>query len=84
MKSVIRPMGNSQGILISKPVLAQLGMARDEEVVLEIEGDALVVRKPRPAPRAGWAEAAAAVAQADGEEPAWPFFANAGDDDLKW
>jgi len=84
MKTVIRPMGNSQGILIPKPVLAQLGMARDEEVVLEIEGNALVVRKPRPDPRAGWAEAAAAVARAGGEESVWPAFANAGDKDLKW
>lgn len=84
MKAVIRPMGNSQGILIPKPVLAQLGMARDEEVVLEIEGNALVVRKPRPDPRAGWAEAAAAVAQAGGEVSVWPAFANAGDEELKW
>jgi antitoxin MazE len=84
MKSVIRPMGNSQGILIPKPVLEQLGMARDQVVTLEIDGDCLVMRKPRPALRDGWAEAAATIA-GDGEgKPAWPSFANAGDDDLKW
>lgn len=84
MKAVIRPMGNSQGILIPKPVLEQLGMARDEVLVLEVEGETLVLRKPRSAPRAGWGEAAAALASTGDANPVWPAFANAGDNDLKW
>jgi antitoxin MazE len=83
MKTVIRPMGNSQGILIPKPVLEQVGMARDEIVELEIRDDLLILRKPRPEPRAGWADAAARIA-AKGEKPALPAFSNAGDDELTW
>lgn len=84
MKTVIRPMGNSQGVLIPKPVLEQLGMAREDVVNLSIEGDALVLRKPSPSPRAGWAEAAATLSTAADAKPAWPVFANAADAELKW
>ena len=40
----IRSIGNSRGIVIPKPMLAQLGLI--DEVDLTIEGGALVIRKP--------------------------------------
>ncbi len=58
----IRQIGNSQGILIPKPLLAQVGLDGGE-AEMTIEGDALVLRKPAKPVRAGWADAARALAQ---------------------
>ena len=81
----IRPFGNSRGIVIPKPMLAQLGL--ETEADLTIENGALVIRKPAlptlPA-RTGWADAAKAVALAHGDEPLMDGFANEGDEDLAW
>lgn len=52
MKATIRRMGNSQGVLIPKPILAQLGL--EDEVDMAVEDDALVIRKPKKKPREGW------------------------------
>jgi antitoxin MazE len=38
----------------------------------------------RRKPRAGWAEAARALADADDDRLVWPEFANAEDDELVW
>jgi antitoxin MazE len=54
MRTRIIRIGNSQGIRIPKPVLAQAGLA--EEVELRVANGALVIR-PAAAPRAGWAAA---------------------------
>ncbi len=83
MKTVIRPMGNSQGVLLPKPVLEQAGFARDDVIEIEVREETVILRKPRPEPRAGWAEAARRIA-ATGEEHEWTGFANAGDEDLEW
>jgi antitoxin MazE len=46
-------IGNSRGIRIPKPLLDQLGLA--EEVELVVEGDQLIIR-PIRRPRDGWDE----------------------------
>ncbi len=82
MKTVIRKMGNSQGVLIPKPLLAQIGLEGEAE--MRVEGDALVLRKPRRNLRQGWAEASKALAESGQDKPAWPEFANEADAKLKW
>ena len=84
MKTVIRPIGNSQGILIPKAVLDQLDMTRDDVVEIEIRGNTLVLRKPAPDLRADWATAASRRAVAGGDQPPLLDFANADDADLRW
>ena len=84
MKTVIRPIGNSQGILIPKSVLDQLALTRDDVVDIEVRGSTLVLRKPVPDQRAGWAEAAAQLTKDGDDESLWPDFGNAGDVDLRW
>lgn len=83
MKTTIRKMGNSQGVLLPKPFLAQAGMELGE-VEIAIENDAIVIRKPQQSARAGWAEASRQIAQAGDELPAWPEFANEDDGKLAW
>ena len=53
MKTTIRKLGNSQGVLIPKPLLAQVGLVGEAE--MRVEDGALVLRAPmttgsRPAP----------------------------------
>ena len=82
MITPIRKIGNSQGVLIPKPVLQQLGLVDNAEML--VEGNTLVLRKPKPAPRSGWAESARKLAESGDDALVWPEFANEGDADLKW
>jgi antitoxin MazE len=82
MKTAIRRMGNSQGVLIPKPILAQLGL--EDEVEMEVENDAIVLRRPQKKAREGWAEASKAVAEAEDDVLVMGEFANADDAELVW
>jgi antitoxin MazE len=82
MKTAIRRMGNSQGVLIPKPILAQLGF--EDEVEMEIEDDTLVIRRPQKKVREGWAEASRNVARAEDDALVMGEFGNADDAELSW
>lgn len=82
MHIAIRPFGNSRGIVIPKPLLTQLGL--EDEAEVSIENDALVIRKPAQAARAGWGEVAKALAQANDDVLVMGDFSNEADKDLKW
>jgi len=85
MKSVqipLRAIGNSRGIVIPKPVLAQVGL--DTAVDLTVERGAIVLRKPVASVRAGWAEAARQVAERGEDALVMGEFGNADDDELNW
>ncbi|SOZ35100.1 MULTISPECIES: AbrB/MazE/SpoVT family DNA-binding domain-containing protein [Cupriavidus] len=82
MKATIRKMGNSQGVLIPKAILAQLGL--ENEVEMEIVNDTLVLRRPRQAPRQGWAEASRQIAAAGDDTLVLGELPNADDAELKW
>ena len=78
----IRPIGNSRGIVIPKPMLAQLGL--EDGADLTVENGTLVIRKPTLPARAGWADAAKAVAANAEDGLVLGEFANEGDKDLTW
>ena len=82
MKTSIRRLGNSRGVIIPKPMLLQLGLEAEAELTLE--NDAIVIRRPRQAPREGWAEACRLIAAAGPQDLAWPEFGNQDDAALKW
>ena len=82
MKIAIRKMGNSQGVILPKPLLTHLGLEGEAE--MSIERDAIVLRKPRASVREGWASASKAIAAAKDAELAWPEFGNEDDADLAW
>jgi antitoxin MazE len=82
MHVTIRPFGNSQGIVIPKPVLAQLGL--EKEADLSVENGAIVIRKPARPARAGWAEAAQSIAAQGNDALVLGEFGNADDEDLAW
>ena len=82
MLTTIRRLGNSQGVLIPKPLLQQVGLVDQAE--MRVEGDALVLRKPKATPRAGWAEASMKLAAIGDDALVLPEFANEGDEELTW
>ena len=80
----IRQIGNSQGIVIPKPVLAQLGLDSKAGAEMTIEDGALVLRRPASPARTGWAEAARRIAEAGDDELVMGEFGNAEDSELVW
>jgi len=84
MQAALRKLGNSAGVIIPKPVLAELGLAAGDAVDMRLEDGRLILVPVRPARRSGWAEASRAIAAAGDDAPAWPEFGNAGDADRTW
>lgn len=82
MHVTIRQIGNSQGVLIPKPLLAQLGLEGEADIA--IEGDAIVLRKPARPARTGWAAAAKEIAGQGDDGLVMGEFGNASDEDLAW
>jgi antitoxin MazE len=82
MHIAIRPFGNSRGIVIPKPLLTQLGL--EDEAEMSVENNALIIRKPAQAARAGWGEAAKVLAQANDDALVMGDFGNEADEGLTW
>jgi len=80
----IRQIGNSQGVVIPKPLLAQLGLDGKAGAEMTIEDGALVLRPPSSPARRGWAEAARRIAEAGDDELVMGEFGNAEDSELVW
>ncbi|TCZ57827.1 AbrB/MazE/SpoVT family DNA-binding domain-containing protein [Roseicella aquatilis] len=83
MRTQLRRMGNSSGVIIPRPIMAQLGMEPGAELDLRLE-DGRIVLTPAPPVRAGWAEAAKAIAEAGDDALVWDEFGNAEDAELTW
>jgi antitoxin MazE len=84
MHVTIRQIGNSQGVVIPKPLLAQVGLDGEEGAEMTIEGGALVLRKPAKPVRTGWAEAAMKIAANGDDQLVMGEFGNEGDAELTW
>jgi antitoxin MazE len=78
----IRRIGNSQGIVIPKPLLAQVGLEGHAEVT--VERNALVLRRPAKPTRAGWAAAAKKIAGLGDDALVMGEFTNEDDAELIW
>jgi antitoxin MazE len=84
MRTALRKMGNSAGMIVPRAILDELGGAIGEELELKVENGRLVAAPVRGGLRAGWAEAAQALADAGDDAPVWPDFANDEDGALTW
>lgn len=82
MQVAIRKMGNSQGILIPKPILAQIGLEGMAD--LQVKNGVIEIRPLKRNPREGWAQDSQRIAQMDDDKLVWPEFANEGDAELVW
>ena len=82
MEVAIRKMGNSQGVLIPKPVLAQVGLEGSAD--LQVRDGVIEIRPLHRNPREGWAADARRLAEQGGDALVWPEVANPGDGELVW
>lgn len=82
MEVAIRKMGNSQGGLIPKSILAQVGLEGTAD--LQVRDGVIEIRAVKRNPREGWVEDARRLAAAGGDALVWPELANEGDAALVW
>ncbi len=82
MEVAIRKMGNSQGVLIPKPILAQVGLEGTAD--LQVRDGVIEIRPLHRNPREGWADDARRLAALGGDAMVWPEVANEGDAELVW
>jgi antitoxin MazE len=75
-------MGNSLGVLIPKPLLAELGAKADDPVKFGWRTEELSFRRSARS-RFGWAEASKRLAAAADGGLVWPEFGSDADQDLK-
>ena len=84
MKSAIRKMGNSHGVIIPKPLLAEIGAKAGDQVELSVQDGKVVMAPTTRHPRAGWAEDSKAIHAAGDDKLVWPEFSNDFDKDWEW
>lgn len=84
MKSAIRKMGNSHGVIIPKPVLAEVGARAGDQVDISVTEGKIIVAPRKRKLREGWAEDSKALVEAGEGGLVWPEFGNVGDKDWKW
>ena len=82
MQVAIRKMGNSQGVLIPKPVLQQLGLADTAD--MQVKDGVIEIRPIKRNPREGWAQDSQRLAAAGDDALQWPEFGNEDDAQLQW
>jgi len=84
MRTALRKMGNSAGMIVPKAILGELGSEIGEEFEIAVEGGRIVAAPVRAGIRAGWSDAARALAEAGDDAPVWPALANDADEMLAW
>jgi antitoxin MazE len=73
VKSQVRKVGNSHGVIIPKPLLDEVGIVDGDVVTLKVNKKGRIVLAPvRVEARAGWAAASKALAQAGEAGRTWP------------
>jgi antitoxin MazE len=82
MQVIIRKMGNSQGVLIPKPILSQVGLEGTAD--LQVKNGVIEIRPLKRNPREGWAKDSQRIAKDGDDKLEWPEFGNEGDAELVW
>lgn len=84
MQVPIRPIGNSKGVVLPKPILAQAGLEDATEAEISVENGVILLRKPVRSVRAGWADAAKKIASVGDDALVMGEFGNDMDEALEW
>jgi antitoxin MazE len=84
VRAAIRKLGNSSGLIIPKPMLAEIGVSAGDAVDVSLEDGRIVIAPVKRRPREGWAVAFAKVGELGDEDLAWLEFGNEGNDELQW
>ena len=84
MEIAIRNIGNSKGVVLPKPLLAQAGLEGEATALIQVENGSIVLSKSSKPLRAGWAEAAAVVSAHGEDDLLMGEFGNVDDAELRW
>ncbi len=84
MRTAIRKLGNSSGVIIPKAMLAEVGVAIGDQIELALDDKRITITPIKRRPREGWAEASRAIAEAGDDALVWPEFGNDADAELEW
>ena len=73
MRSQVRKMGNSHGVIIPKPLLQEIGVCAGDAVDLKVNKKGRLVVSPirAAAPRSGWADDSKSLVQSGESGRAW-------------
>ena len=84
MRTAIRKLGNSSGVIIPRSMLAEIGIGAGDAIEVSLEDGRIVITPVKRRPREGWAAAFAEIGDLGDEDLAWLEFGNEGDDELQW
>ena len=82
MKASVVPIGNSKGIRIPKTVLEQCKI--DNEVVIEVEGETILIKRVKHKPRKNWEKAFHKMHEKKEDSPILEDLLDADTLDWKW
>ena len=82
LQVAIRAIGNSKGVVIPKIILEQSGI--QEIVEMSVEGEKIILSKPKNVVREHWAKDAQSIAKTDEDRLVLGDFANEEDGDWAW
>ena len=82
LQIAIRPVGNSKGVVIPKIILEQSGI--QEIVEMSVDGEKIILSKPKNTVREHWAQDAQNLAKAGEDKLVLGDFANEEDGDWVW
>ncbi len=82
MRTALRKMGNSTGMIVPRALLGEIGITTGAALDLRVEDGKLIASPVETPRRAGWAVAAEAIGDEDTAE--WRDFGNEGDTDRTW
>jgi antitoxin MazE len=84
MRTAIRKLGNSSGVIIPKSMLAEIGLAAGDAVDISLDDGRIAITPVKRRLREGWAAAFAKIEELGDEDFAWLRFGNEGDDESQW
>jgi antitoxin MazE len=82
LQVAIRAIGNSKGVVIPKIILEQSGI--QEMVEMSVDGEKIILSKPKNAIRERWAQDAESLVKAGEDKLVLGDFANQEDGDWVW
>ena len=84
MEVAIRQIGNSKGVVLPKPLLAQAGLQDQSVAEIRVEAGVIILRRASKPVRAGWSDAAKVIAAQSENALLMGEFGNSQDAELAW
>lgn len=84
VRTTLRKMGNSTGLILPKPILDQLGLANGTKIELRVEDGEVIARPVKRQVREGWEESAREIGAAGLTEEEREWLEMPSDFDGKW